>query len=119
MDVERSGPQSAGGDQGQHPVPLRTADLEIVLEHDGLSVEQEDRQLRLLFQDLDHLIQELQEMEAHGLERGVPLPVPVRVRDEDGDHAVGADRPWCGHPLPGGDDVRGVDHIAPSPTWCH
>src|SRR5207237_10225886 len=57
-------------------------DLDVVVDGRQLAVEREPPALVSLEQ-LEHLVDDVDERHAEGLERPVPLPVPVGVRDED------------------------------------
>jgi hypothetical protein len=57
-------------------------DLEVVVDSRELAVEREPQALVCL-ERVEHVVHDLHERHAEGLERAVPLPVPVRVGDED------------------------------------
>ena len=58
------------------------SDFEIVVDHCGLAVEQEAGVRQIALEHRDELVEQMDEADAEGLERRVPLTVPVRVRDD-------------------------------------
>ena len=57
-------------------------DLEVVVEHRGLAVEQEAGVRRVGFEQVEQVVEQVHEPQAERLERRVPLAVPVRVGDD-------------------------------------
>ena len=57
-------------------------DLEVVVEHHGLPVEQEARVRRVGLEHRQQRVEQLDETHAERLERRVPLAIPVRVRHD-------------------------------------
>ena len=58
------------------------AHLQVVVDHRGLPVEQEPGERRVALEQLEQIVDEVDELHPVGLERGVPLPVPMRVGDD-------------------------------------
>ena len=63
------------------PLLLLGADLEVVVDRRQLAVEREG-EVRLRLEHLEDAVDEVDQLHPEALERPVPLPVPVRVRDE-------------------------------------
>ena len=62
---------------------------EVVVDHRGLAVEQEARERRIALEQVEEVVDQVHELHAVALERRVPLPVPVGVRDDaDGFHRL-------------------------------
>ena len=68
-------------DQPPDPLLVLRAHFEVVVDRRQLPVERED-EVRLGLQQVEHAVDETDELQAKALEREVPLPVPVGVRDE-------------------------------------
>ena len=66
----------------------RGSHLEVVVDHSGLPVEEEPRVPGIALQEIEELVDEVDELHAVGLERRVPLTVPVGVGN-DGDRLGG------------------------------
>jgi hypothetical protein len=62
-------------------------DLEVVVDGRQLAVEREAQALVAL-ELVEDVVDDVDERDAEGLERAVPLPVPVRVRDEEEQRAT-------------------------------
>jgi hypothetical protein len=62
-------------------------DLEVVVDGRELAVEREAQSLVPL-ELVEDVVDNVDERDAEGLERAVPLPVPVRVRDEEDQRAT-------------------------------
>ena len=60
------------------------ANLEVVVEDRHLAIEHESGVARVVFHQRDQRVEQLDQLQAKGLERLVPLAIPVRVR-HDGD----------------------------------
>src|SRR5712691_300170 len=81
-DVARADDEPAGRQQRAQSRFLLRPQLEVVLQHDRLAVERERAEAVVPFECCEHLVDERRELEAEVLERQVPLPIPVRVRDD-------------------------------------
>ena len=71
-------------------------DREVVVDDDGLAVEQEPLVRLVALQEVEELVEQADESDAERLERRVPLPVPVRVGDDRHRHR----HRWRGHRRP-------------------
>ena len=71
-----------GGDEAGQPCLGLGPHLEVVVDHDRLAVEQEALVGRVGLQEVEQVVDEVDELDPVGLERRVPLPVPVRVGDD-------------------------------------
>src|SRR5206468_6421416 len=74
--------EPAGRHERADPLLRLRPDLEVVVDRRELAVEREAQTLVAL-ELVEHLVHDVDERHAKGLERAVPLPVPVRVRDEE------------------------------------
>ena len=70
-----------GGCQCLQPVAVLGADLEVVVDHRQLPVEQEVRVRAVPFHQVQQAVDESDQLQSEGLERVVPLTVPMGVRD--------------------------------------
>ena len=82
QDHPRADLHAPGADERGEPGLGRGPDLEVVVEHRGLAVEQEPRVGVVALEEVEELVEEVHELDPVGLERGVPLTVPVGVRDD-------------------------------------
>ena len=94
------------GDERGEPGLRVGPHLEVVVEHRGLAVEQEPRVRVVVLEELEQVVEQVHELRAVGLERGVPLPVPVGVGD---DAHIDRSAP---HPVQATAEAR-----FPQPTW--
>jgi hypothetical protein len=81
-DVPRPDQDAAGGDRVAKPRLLLGANLEVILEHDRLSVEMEILVIRILVEQVEQAIDEGDQPHPELLEREVPLAIPMGVRDD-------------------------------------
>ncbi len=72
---------SLGHERSQSRLGLG-ADLEVVVDHGGLPIEHEPPVTRVTLEQFQQLIDELNESQSEGLERRVPLPVPMGMGDD-------------------------------------
>src|SRR5439155_6529503 len=81
------------------PLVLRSY-LDVVLEHDRLTVERERRERRVALERVENAVDDRPEPQPEHLERDVPLAVPVGVGDDEvteiGGGGHGYDRSVCG-----------------------
>ena len=85
------------GPDGQPPLPRQALDrlapvgahLQVVLDEEGVAVQQEVAVVRVALQDLQQQVEEADQAGAVALVGQVPLAVPVRVGDEDEARSVG------------------------------
>ena len=80
QDVPRTSLETAGGEQRRELGRAFGSDLEIVLEHDGLTIE--EKTLAVAGRMVEELVDERDETLAESNEWMVPLAIPVRVRDD-------------------------------------
>jgi hypothetical protein len=73
-------PSTSARRRGQARLGLG-ANRQIVVDERDLTVERED-EARIALEQIDRFVENLDELGAEGLERLVPLTVPVGVRDE-------------------------------------
>ena len=69
-----------GGQAAQGLLGLGS-DLEVVVDHGHLAVEQEVAERRVRLEPGEEVVEQVDQLQPEALERGVPLPVPVRVRN--------------------------------------
>src|SRR5262249_16863088 len=69
--------------QRAQPLLVLGAKLEIVLQHDCLSIEREGAKRLIALEHLENLVNDGSEAQAEDLERHVPLAVPVGVRYDE------------------------------------
>jgi hypothetical protein len=81
-DVPRSDQDASCFNRLAQPRFLLRPDLEVILEHDRLSVEMEVFVGRILVQQIEQAIDECDEAEPELLVGQVPLPIPVCVRND-------------------------------------
>ena len=60
---------------------IRT-NLEIVFEDDGLTIEDKVFERLVVFQSVEHLLHDVDEVNAEVVKRPIPLPIPVGVRND-------------------------------------
>src|SRR5439155_6320516 len=89
LDVPRSDRETPRAARRLEVGAASGTDLQVVLEHDRLPVEQE-AESGVVGDELEDAVDEIDETRAKGLVRPVPLAVPVRVRDEDALHVRAA-----------------------------
>ena len=84
------------------------ADLEVVVDHRHLAVEQEVPERGVGLEPGEEVVEQVDQLQPEPLERGVPLPVPVRVGDDrhGARHALRV-RPWP-NPAPDGSRLGGM-----------
>ncbi|MDX2120151.1 MAG: hypothetical protein SF070_03695 [Gemmatimonadota bacterium] len=87
QDVPGAGNQPAGPHQGRHPLPLLGPDDEVVLEQNGLAIEQEGGEARVGIELGQQAVQQRDQPGAQRAERQVPLAVPVGMGDDVNDGA--------------------------------
>ena len=87
-DVPGSDAEPPGGREPPQPVLVFGADLEVVVDDGQLAVEQEPRVRGVALEEVQQLVHHPHEAHAEGLERLVPLTVPVGV-GHDGYAATG------------------------------
>ena len=77
------GPMASAAARGETTESLLGlgSDGEVVVDHGRLAVEQEVRVRRVGLEPGEQVVEQLDQPQPEGLERGVPLTVPVRVRD--------------------------------------
>jgi len=80
--VPRAHAQPALADELCQRLPRVRPDLQVVVEHDGLAVEVEVGEARVTLQQREQPVHEANEPHPEVLERLIPLPVPVGVRDD-------------------------------------
>ena len=80
-------------DQPADPTLVLGAHLEVVVDRLELAVERED-ETRVRLEHVEDAIDQPDESQPEALEREVPLPVPVRVRDEPDYLTDPASSPW-------------------------
>ncbi len=85
--VPGAGRQPAGAHQGRHPLPLLGPDDQVVLQQDGLAVEQEGGEARVGVELGQQAVNQGHQPGAQRAERQVPLAVPVGVGDDVDDVA--------------------------------
>ena len=81
-DRPRADLHAPGGDEAGQPFLGLGPHLEVVVDHDRLAVEQEALVGRVGLEEVEQVVDEVDELDPVGLERRVPLPVPVRVGDD-------------------------------------
>ena len=90
-DVPGPDGDPAGGGQGAQAPLVLGADLQVVVDHGQLAVQQEVAVGAVLLHQVQQVVDEADELQPEGLERVVPLPVPVGV-GHDGNPSAGARR---------------------------
>ena len=81
-DHPRPHRQAAGGGQAAQRLGRLGPYLEVVVDDDGLAVEQETGVAQVALEEGEELVEQPDEPGPEHLERRVPLPVPMRVRDD-------------------------------------
>ena len=81
--VPRACLQPAGGEKRAQAALVVGTDVRIVLEHHRLAVERERAERLVRFERVEDAVDDGAEAEAEDLERDVPLPVPVGVRNDE------------------------------------
>ncbi len=79
LDVPGSDREPARGDRGHQLIASRRAYRQVVLNDDGLTIE-EEAPVRVLLELVEHPVDGVDETGPEGFERPVPLTVPVGVR---------------------------------------
>src|SRR5262249_16943164 len=82
-DVRRAHLEAAGVEQRLQPFLVLGSYLDVVLEHDRLSVERERCERGVALERVQDSVDDRPETQPEELERQVPLAVPVRVRDDE------------------------------------
>ncbi len=82
-DLEPPGP-----DMGDDCVTAIGADLQVVLQDDRLAVQHEAAEVGVGLEQPEHLVDQLDQRDPELLERDVPGPIPVGVRDHDGELGI-------------------------------
>ena len=88
-DVPGSTREPPGGGQPAQALLVLGSHLEIVVDHRHLAVEEEAGVGRVGLHRREQMVDELDQPQAEGLERRVPLPVPVSVRHDVDSSALG------------------------------
>ncbi len=81
QDLPGADGQPPAGDVALQPVGLLGPDLEVVIDRGQLAVERE-RKVGLGLEHLEDAVDKVDQLHPKALKGPVPLPVPVRVRDE-------------------------------------
>jgi hypothetical protein len=88
-DHPRSHRQATGGGEALESIRRLGPDLEVVVDDDGLAVEQEPGVAQVPLEEREQLVEQADEPGPEHLERRVPLAVPVGVRhDRHRDHTL-------------------------------
>jgi hypothetical protein len=82
LDVPRSETHATGSTRSDELVPTTGTNLEVVLDHDRLTIEDEPS-VGVLAQEVEDSVDRVDQPSAESLERAIPLAVPVRVRHHD------------------------------------
>ena len=82
LDVPRAGGEPSRAQSGDELVVTVRSHLEVVLEHDRLTVEHETK-AGIGREQIEHGVDRVHEPSAEHLERPVPLPIPMEVGDEE------------------------------------
>ena len=83
QDIPRTDGEPARLDEIDQSLTVLRPRFEIILEHDRLAIEFEGRErFRVLFHQVEQVVDELHQLVAILLERQVPRPVPMGVRHD-------------------------------------
>ena len=82
-DVPGARLEPAGGEEALEPLAVLRANVDVILEDDSLAVERERPERRVGLECVEDAVDDGAESQPKDLERDVPLPVPVGVRNDE------------------------------------